>query len=83
MVHNLYGITLGKIYEVVEKVPWHDGHHTHYYKITNDYGNVYAYWPEYFEEVADNLPEGWKYCKCGTLTTDSFFCCECRGKNYR
>jgi hypothetical protein len=71
-------LTNGKIYSVID-----DGE-TYYwggeacYYIVNNAGNSNAILAKYCEIVPDNLLQGWRYCKCGTITKRVDCCCGCQ-----
>ena len=44
-----------------------------YYNVVDDCGGVSGIWAEFFEVVNDVLPNGWRYCKCGTTTSNPGF----------
>jgi hypothetical protein len=62
-------IYAGRIYEVSRE----DSRH---YYLANSSG--FGYWKNRFEIVSGNVPSGWRYCKCGTLTTNKELCCDCK-----
>jgi hypothetical protein len=77
---SAYGITAGNIYHVL-KVYNHPGS-VSVYTIANNDGISRNWYSSYFEQVPDDLPLGWHYCRCGTITSNlSGICCDCKGKD--
>jgi hypothetical protein len=74
--------TLGKVYEFNDNINYlYEGKCNRPYSSTQD--DLDRYVAFYIDEntMFEFLkpPEGWNYCKCGTMTTNNL-CCDCKDK---
>lgn len=80
----------GDVFEILEEV--YEAGHTRdngsvwakqfCYVITNRVGRRQGYeaW-RFVVQSDDSLPSGWRYCRCGTTTSNSDLCCDCKSKS--
>lgn len=70
-------ISKGEVYEVIKETT------NQYYVMNRDPYYISLQMPHGYDKwrfviIPDDLPTGWKYCQCGTITSKDK-CCECSG----
>jgi hypothetical protein len=73
-----YKLTPGKTYQVIRTYTG-DFARCPVYTVICDGGYPDSYFADSFTVLSDNLPAGWQYCKCDTITSNKDgICCGCK-----